>query len=170
MSERQPFFRFNPGAYQEGRAFEPSDETCGVCAQPCGWKYRGNIYMRADGPTICACCIADGRLGALLEGEGFSFHDVELDGADPALEQELLERTPGVACFNPFEWPVLDSMPMAFLGYGEDKGLLAIDAVRSAISETFAEVGWTEPAGPSPYLLVFKEVNGDRYRAVLDLD
>jgi len=57
----------------------------------------------------------------------------------------LLERTPGVACFNPFEWPVLDSMPMAFLGYGEDEGLLAIDAVRSAINETFAEVGWSEP-------------------------
>ena len=126
--------------------------------------------MRADSPTICACCIADGRLGALLEGEGFSFHDVELDGADPALEQELLERTPGVACFNPFEWPVLDSMPMAFLGYGEDKGLLAIDAVRSAISDTFAEVGWSEPVASSPYVLIFKEVNGDRYRAVLDLD
>ena len=59
---------------------------------------------------------------------------------------------------------------MAFLGYGEDKGLLAIDAVRSAISETFAEVGWSEPVASSPYVLIFKEVNGDRYRAVLDLD
>lgn len=169
MNERQPFFRFNPGAYRESRAFEQSDDICDVCSQTCDWKYVGNIYMGSDEPTVCACCIANGRLGLFLKEE-FSFHDIQLDNAEPDLEQELQQRTPGVACFNPFDWPVMNGVPMAFLGYGEDKDLLAIDAVRSAINETYVEFGWPESSDPSPYLLIFKEVDGECYRVELDLD
>ena len=58
---------------------------------------------------------------------------------------------------------------MAFVGYGDDEHLLEIVAVRSAIKAAFAEVGQTLD-GPTPYALVFKEIDGERYRAVIDVD
>ena len=166
MSNDQPHFRFNPGAYEDGRSFERSNDVCEVCSRPCVWKYTGNVYSTED-PVVCACCIANGALGKFL-GD-FSLHDVEMSGAEPSLEKEVLQRTPGVACYNPFEWPVLDAKPLAFVGYGEDQCLLDIAAVRSAIEAAFGEIG-RKFDGPTSYALVFKEIDGERYRAVLDFD
>src|SRR5262249_22050754 len=132
MSDDQPYFRFNPGAYEEGRSFESSSDVCAVCLRPCVWKYTGNVYAIGN-PTVCSRCIASGELGKYLSDEHFSLHDIVMNGAEPSLEMEVLQRTPGVACFNPFEWPVLDAKPLAFAGYGGDKRLLDIIAVRSAI-------------------------------------
>ncbi|WP_298289491.1 hypothetical protein [Novosphingobium sp.] len=39
---------------------------------------------------------------------------------------------------------------------------------RTAIEEAFGEFGWDY--GPTPYALIFKELHGDRYRVVIDLD
>ncbi len=169
MSEEQPYFRFNPGAYLPERAFERSNEACGVCARPCGWKYMLPIYMRGEAPAVCARCIADGRLAAFVGDAHFSLHDVSLEDADPALEDELLRRTPGVSCFNPFEWPVLDGKPLAFVGYGKDKALIALPEVQAAMEEALGGVGSTFD-GPSPYALIFREIDGARYRVVVDLD
>jgi hypothetical protein len=113
--------------------------------------------------------MANGKLAKFLDDEGFTLHDIEMSGAEPSLEKELLQRTPGVACYNPFEWPVLDAKPLAFVGYGDDQNLLDIVAVRSAIEAAFEEIG-RRFNGPTPYALVFKEVDGQRYRAVVDLD
>ena len=167
MSGDKPHFRFNPVAYRH--AFEASEESCGVCARACVWKYVGGIYMAGDRPTLCARCLADGRLAAFLGDRHFQLHDVFLDDADPALEDEVLRRTPGVSCFNPFVWPVLDGKPLAFVGYGEDEALIAVPEVQAAIGEAFEELGWTFD-GPSPYALVFKALDGPSYRAVVDLD
>ena len=166
-SEEQPHFRFNPRAYEPGRAFEASDRICGNCARPCVWEHTAGVYARK--PTIlCARCIAAGSLETVLGGR-YSFHDGEVEeGCDPALEVELLERTPGVACFNPFEWPVIDGVPLAFLGYGEDEALLGIPAVEAAMAAAFDELGWD--AGPSPYALIFRALDGETYRVVVDLD
>jgi hypothetical protein len=57
----------------------------------------------------------------------------------------------------------------AFTGYGENERLLAIPAVRSAIKTAFEEIGQTF-RGPTSYALVFKEIDGERYRAVIDFD
>lgn len=168
MSEDQPYFRFHPNAYAIKGVFEASDALCDVCGRPCIWAYAGGIYTAGEKPRSCARCIADGRLGDFLGGH-FSLHDIELDDADPALADELLCQTPGVACFNPFPWPVLDSRPLAFLGYGEERALLAEPAVVAAIEDAFRELGW-DYDGPSPYALIFREVDGSRYQAVIDLD
>jgi uncharacterized protein len=168
MSGDQPHFRFYPGAYEKGGPFEASADVCDVCARPCSWKYTGNIYAK-ERPVVCARCIANGELGRFLGGKRFSLHDIELNGAEPSLEDEVLRRTPGVACFNPFEWPVLDGKPLAFAGYGGDERLLAIPAVRSAVETAFDEIGQTFD-GPTSYALIFKEIDGERYRAVIDLD
>jgi uncharacterized protein CbrC (UPF0167 family) len=168
MSDDQPYFRFNPGAYGDGRSFEQSSDICEVCSRPCVWKYTGNIYATKS-PVVCARCMANGKLAKFLDDEGFTLHDIEMSGAEPSLEKELLQRTPGVACYNPFEWPVLDAKPLAFVGYGDDQNLLDIVAVRSAIEAAFEEIG-RRFNGPTPYALVFKEVDGQRYRAVVDLD
>lgn len=168
MNDDQPHFRLNPGAY--GRSLEPSTDPCDACRRPCAWKYTGSLYSTKD-PTICARCISDGSVAKFLNDERFSFHDIEIDNAAPALEIELLQRTPGVSCFNPFEWPVLDTKPLAFIGYGEDDVILKDRAAQDAIKAAFEELDWEyEPGTPTPYALVFREVDGDRYRAVIDLD
>ena len=167
MSGDQPYFRFNPGAYEDGRSFERSSDVCEVCSRPCVWKYTGNIYAKEEPSVVCARCIANGELGKFL-GD-FGLHDVDLSGAEPSLKMEVRQRTPGVACYNPFEWPVLDAKPLAFAGYGEDENLLDIAAVRSAIEAAFGEIG-QKFNGPTPYALVFKEIDGERYRAVVDFD
>lgn len=163
-----PFFRFNPDAYLPGRAFESSDAPCDVCSRPCTWRYTGGIYARVS-PIVCARCIADGRAARHLSDPHAGFHDSHVEGAIPELKEELLRRTPGVACFNPFDWPVLDGKPLAFLGYGEDEALISSPDARSAIEAAFEEIGW-EFEGPSPYILLFKEIDGGRFRAVIDLD
>lgn len=168
MSDDQPFFRFYPGAYEEGGSFEASTDVCEACSRPCVWKYTGGIYA-TESPVVCARCIANGDLGKFLGGKRFSLHDIEMNGAEPSLEDEVLRRTPGVACYNPFEWPVLDAKPLAFAGYGEDKNLLAIGAVRSAIAAAFGEIGKTFD-GPTSYALIFKEIDGERYCAAIDFD
>lgn len=167
MGDDHPHFRFNPVAYRQ--AFEASEERCDVCARACVWKYSGALYMAGDRPAVCARCIADGRLATFLGDRPFQLHDVFLDDADPALEDEVLRRTPGISCFNPFLWPVLDGRPLAFVGYGDDAALIALPEVQAAIGDAFVDLGWTFD-GPTPYALVFRELDGPRYRAVVDLD
>lgn len=169
MSEDQPHFRFHPNAYAIKGVFEASEEVCEACGRPSVWAYRGAIYTAGEQPKVCARCIAAGRLAAHLNDDQFQLHDIELDDADAALEGELLQRTPSVSCFNPFVWPVIDGKPLAFLGYGEDEELLNEPAAVTAIEDAFRELGW-EYDGPSPYALIFKELDGLRYRAVVDLD
>ena len=169
MNEDSPNFRFNPGSYMAGRAFDRSDDICSVCSRPCVWKYAGVIYTSKEVPTVCARCIANGFVGKYVGGNDFSFHDIQLSGADVALEDELLRRTPGVSCFNPFEWPVLDGKPLAFVGYADDEELIISKDVYSAVREAFEAAG-SNFDGPTPYALVFKEIDGDRYRAVVDFD
>jgi uncharacterized protein CbrC (UPF0167 family) len=169
MSDDQPYFRFNPRAYEDGHSFERSSDNCEVCSRPCVWKYAGNIYTEEEPAVVCARCIANGELGKFFGDKRFSLQDIGIGGADPDLAMEVLQRTPGVASYNAFDWPVLDAKPMAFVGYGEDQTLLDIAAVRSAIEAAFGEIG-RKFNGPTSYALVFKEIDGERYRAVVDFD
>jgi uncharacterized protein len=171
VDERKPFFRFNPNSYERGDIFVACDIPCDICKRPCIWQYRGIIYAAGNIPEICAGCIADGSLGKFLNRPFFSLHDITIDDADPELENELMQRTPGVPCFNPFSWPVLDGKPLAFLSFGEDanSGIFQLPEVKQAIALAYAELGWDDPE-PGPYILLFKEIDGDRYQAVIDLD
>lgn len=168
MSDDQPHFRFNPDAYEQGRSFERSSGVCDVCSRPCVWKYTSTVYATKK-PTVCARCMANGELGKFLGDEYFSLHDIMISGAEPNLAKEVLQRTPGFDSYNAFVWPVLDAKHLAFVGYGDDRNLLDNVAVRSAIEAAFAEIKWKFD-GPTSYALVFKEIDGERYRAVVDLD
>lgn len=168
MSDDQPRFRFNPGAYEDGRSFERSSDVCDVCSRPCVWKYTGSVYA-TEKPIVCARCIANGELGKFLGDEHFSLHDIVISGVNPNLAKEVLQLTPGFDSYNAFVWPVLDAKPLAFLGYGENQSLLDIVAVRSAIEAAFGEIG-RKFDGPTSYALIFKEIDGERYRAVVDFD
>lgn len=163
MSE-QPFFRFYPKAYADG-VFEPSSEMCDVCDRKAVWLYTGNIYTENEPPNVCARCIADGSLGRKLKPDAFVLQDVVLEGADPALADEILQATPGVACINPFDWPVIEGKPLAFVGQGDDAALKNDPAIRAAICEAFDG----EDAHGS-HALVFKQIDGDAIVAVPDLD
>ncbi|WP_158586838.1 CbrC family protein [Aurantiacibacter zhengii] len=165
--EEKPHFRFYPGAYAEGGPLVASAKPCDCCGQPCVWEYTGNIYASTDA-TVCAGCIAAGYLGQIFK-DGYSLDDIELETeVGQALSSELFERTPGVACFDPFEWPVADDAPMAFIGYGADfeKDSEAVRATTSA----FSKLGWDDQTGPSDYALLFRPLGGGPMRAVIDLD
>jgi len=166
-AEEKPHFRFYPGAYEDGGPLVASLETCGCCGEPCVWKYTGNVYAR-EKVTVCAGCIAADNLSNVFK-DGYSLHDVELEqDVEDTLNDELFGRTPGVACFNPFEWPVADGAPMVFVGYGENltKDPDAIAATKIA----FTELGWHGDSRPSTYTLLFRPLNGGAMRAVIDLD
>lgn len=165
---RKPHFRFYPGAYSVDAAFVPSTDACGVCREPCGWRYSGNIYAVTHPEIVCAACIASGRL--LAHVGDMSLQDVELDDADPALEAELMQRTPGVASFNPFTWPVIDGAPLAFVGNGDDPALQQIAAARAAVKRAAKEIGSDDCELPTPYALIFRTLDGERYEAALDFD
>lgn len=169
MSDDQPFFRFSPRAYSTGRSFEPSEATCDICRRPCIWRHTEGIYAAIEPESVCARCISDGSLVGYFGDQGWCLHDTDVNDVAPELATELLQRTPGVACFNPFRWPVLDGWPLAFVGYADETEILSDPVACKAISAVFAEVGWNL-TGPSPYALVFRELAGTRYRAVLDLD
>ena len=168
MSIRQPTFRFFPTAYDED-VFVRTDDPCDICRQPSVWRYNGNIYVEGNEPLTCAGCIAEGRLAAYLKPRDFALHDIELDQVDETLAEELVKRTPGVPCFNPFPWPVIDRVPLAFIGYGDDTRIWDNLEARAAIVAAFDELGDTCD-GPTPYALVFQTLDGGRYCAVLDFD
>lgn len=160
---RKPHFRFYPGAYNAGGPFAESSEPCDLCNEPCGQRYTGSIYGEAPPAIVCAACIHAGRLGDHL-------HDVSVDGARPELEVELLARTPGVVSFNPFPWPVIDGVPLAFIGYGDDEALQNNQAASAAVIDAATEYKFQDFTMPTPYALIFKQTDGARHVAVIDMD
>jgi uncharacterized protein len=170
MTTDKPFFRFNPNAFEKGRAFEQSSDQCDVCKKPAVWRHTLGVYAVLE-PEICARCIFDGTVAAFLENDSFAFHDIEVDEIDPELYTELLQRTPGIATFNPFTWPVLDGMPLAFIGYGDDLDVMSDLRAQKEIAKVFGELGDKVLLGaPCPYALVFREIDGERYIVEVNYD
>lgn len=167
MSADKPFFRFYPGAYEQ--VFKISDARCAVCDRSCVWEYTGSIYIAQKPTPLCARCVFEGNLSSIA-GDDYAFHDIELEGAAPELAEELLLRTPQVACFNPFEWPVISGEPLAFIGYGNDPHVWDNVVARDAINTMLLNEGVAASDEPTGYALVFKKSSSDEYVAVLDLD
>lgn len=170
----QPHFRFFPGAYEFGvdgeAVFKRHNGPCHCCGMRDIYAYQKRPYwIRRDEPVICAQCIADGRLGILIDnGDNYSMHDCQIEGVsddNPDIE-EIEQRTPGFATYNPFDWASIDGEPMAFMGYGDEEKWKYVGEARAAMCETYGG----QDAYPSPYFLLFKELDGNRYRATLDLD
>ncbi len=168
MNADQPFFRFNPNAYADGSSLKRSQENCELCLRPCVWQYTGNIYTVSRKPTVCARCIAEDCLLEFLCDDLATLHDIEISGVDVSLSREIRTRTPGIACYNPFEWPVIDGIPLAFMGYGDNKYLVNMPGVGEAMKKEFAEYG--QEYSPDSYALIFKQLDGGRYRVVADFD
>ncbi|MEM7700789.1 MAG: CbrC family protein [Pseudomonadota bacterium] len=180
----KPRFRFFPGCYefrsQDHEVFEKSSETCEVCGKRDIWRYNGTIYWTLPEETIvCAQCISEGNLAELVPPDkradnqearlhAYSFHDTEVDGLDwrDPLAIEVKSRTPGFPTFNPFEWPSIGGVPMAFMGYGDEEKWKDVSEARAAMKE--ANGG--EDHFPCPFLLIFKEIDGPRLKAVIDPD
>src|SRR6185436_7821188 len=102
---------------------------------------------------------------------GFGLHDTVFNGdADPALEEEVMQRTPGFATFNAFSWPVLDGRPLAFVGHADEKATwkdpAAADTIRKMFLDQYKEV----VKGRTSYAIVFREIDGPRYVAIPDFD
>lgn len=170
MTDNKPFFRFHPGAYEAMRnCFVRSTDPCSLCGLPCVWLHVGRIYGPLD-PAVCARCIANGDLMKTYGDLRFVFHDAQLDGADPALKAEVMQGTPGFSTFNPFRWPVLDGKPLAFFGHGEEKATWTDPAAEATVVRLYKDVLGVTLTGPTPYALVFREIDGPRYIAELDMD
>ena len=169
--ELKPEFKYYPGAYDDGGAFEPSNAHCEVCDRPCGWRYTGNIYSNSCPDTVCARCLSDGSLFDWVGSEFMQLQDVDFsDHVGAESRRDVMLRTPGVASFNPFTWPVVDGEPMAFLGVGDRDAFWAIPQCRDAMQAMWRDVLGEELPGPTPYLLIFKRLTTDRYGCALNLD
>ena len=168
MPDDKPFFRFHPGAYERG-SFVASDKPCDVCRRPSVWLYGGLVYVAGHPPAVCARCIADGALSAFSKGR-HAMHDADFgDDVDGALADEVMQRTPGFSTFNAFEWPVRDGKPMVYVGHGDEAATWTNPAAAKAIRKLYEDEG--EPiAGTTPYALVFRELDGARHVAIMDLD
>jgi uncharacterized protein CbrC (UPF0167 family) len=168
MSDDKPFFRFHPGAYERG-AFIASRAACDVCERPSVWLYDSSIYIAGAKPAVCARCVADGKLTEFLDGE-HGMHDAEFGGeVDDELADEVMQRTPGFSTFNGFEWPVLGGKPMVFVGHGDEGDTWENPAAAAAIRKLYEDEG--DPVdGTTPYAIVFKELDGSRHVAIMDLD
>lgn len=108
-----PLFRFHPDPIQSGSVI-PSGATCCVCHEARGHIYAGPIYGECDEiEALCPWCIADGSAHQRYE---VTFHEADLAGdPPPEVREEIDERTPGFATFNPIEWPACCQSPMAYL-------------------------------------------------------
>ena len=165
----QPHFRFCPNAYaDEEGAFETSEEICDVCARKAVWLYTGEIYTDGEPPNVCARCIADGSLRKRLPRDSYMLQDIMLEDADPTMTDEILYATPSVASLNTFEWPARNGAPLAFMGAGDSPVLKGNVAAKKAIEQAFKDAG--DDDGHPSHTLVFKEVDGNFYVAVIDLD
>ena len=164
----QPFFRFYPNAYAEGGPFKRSQELCDICDREAVWLYTGGIFMEGEEPSVCARCMADGSLRRKLPKESFTLQDIALGGVGQALADEILTATPEVSCFNTFDWPAIDGVPLAYLGVGDDAALKGDRGAYAAIKAAFEEMG--EEDGHPSHALVFKQIDGPAYVAVIDLD
>ncbi len=168
MSDK-PFFRFHPGAYERG-AFVRSLAPCDVCERPSVWLYDAAIYVAGEKPAVCARCVADGKLSEHLDGD-FQLHDADMeDEIEDAVSEEVMQKTPGFSTFNAFTWPVLDGKPLAYVGHGDEDATWDDPAAVAAVKKLYADVYGETLDGPTPYALVFREVDGPRHVAILDLD
>jgi len=144
VSQALPSFRFHPDPVQSG-SFEPSRKPCGCCGQARGYVYTGPCYVEEDfDAELCPWCIADGKAHRCF---GVSFHELEPGpGIDTAIADEIEERTPGFATFNPVPWPSCCGGPMAYLepvGHAElaarHAELLPVLAARFATEQELPE-------------------------------
>jgi len=166
----KPTFRFHPGAYERSSLVK-SDESCDACGEPSGWLYASIVYVEEDEPQLCARCIAGGKLTDHFDGD-YSLHDADFDDeVDDDMAEEVMQRTPGFATYNAFEWPVMDGKPMVYVGHGDEGATWANAAAADAIRKVWADRGQPLKSGEkTPYGLVFKELDGDRHVAIIDLD
>ena len=123
MEPALPAFRFHPDPVQSG-SIERSDERCRACGRVRGFIYTAGCYCVEDlDRELCPWCIADGTAHAKFD---VTFHDMTLPaGIEPAVAEEIEQRTPGFDNLNPFDWPECCGSPMA---YGEPAGIAEIRA------------------------------------------
>lgn len=170
MSADKPAFRFHPGAYERGSLVK-SEEPCDACGEPSGWLYNNVVYVADDEPQVCARCISSGKLVDHFEDD-YQLHDADFDGdVDDDMAEEIMQRTPGFSTYNAFEWPVLDGKPMVYVGHGDEDTTWANPQAAEAIRKLWADRGQPlKPGQKTPYGMVFRELDGDRYTAIIDLD
>jgi len=169
----EPLFRFHPNAFADEAVFVPFKGMCASCAKPAKHRYQGVIYVAAEyrDLVICPECIAAGCLTSLFGTADYALHDCEFsEDCDPTLSEEVMRCTPGFATFNPFIWPVIDGVPLAFIGYSDDLDPEAQPEVFAAMQVEHARYSYDPLTGASPYFLIFQEVGGGKYVASLDLD
>ena len=98
-------------------------------------------------------------------------HDADFhDDVGEAFGVEVMQRTPGFATFNAFEWPVLDGKPLAFFGHAEEDIVWTTPEAAEAVRKLYRDEQDEELEGRTPYAVVFRQVDGPRYVAILDFD
>jgi uncharacterized protein CbrC (UPF0167 family) len=164
----KPFFRFHPECYENG-TFKQMTNKCITCGQASGWLYDGSIYSICNDKPVCATCIAEGRLKSRF-GNDYQLHDIDFSSDPEHSGTEILQRTPGFSVFNPIVWPVHNTVPMAYIGVGEEPRFWDDPACREYMKKFWDEEIGGDLDGPTPYLLVFKSLDDSTFGFAIDLD
>ena len=146
-NERLPNFRYHPDPVATG-SIEASSRTCDVCLQQRSFLYVGPVYTsRADEPSVCPWCIADGSAARHFDAQ---FTDVGpgLGEAPPEVVDEVLTRTPGFTGWQQEEWPGHCSDASVYVGPVGAAELAGLpnEAMEAFRLEAASWGGWAGPA------------------------
>lgn len=109
-----PVFRFHPDPLLSG-SVHPSDRSCRCCRKKRGFIYTGPVYAEKDlDDALCPWCVADGSAHQKYDA---LFVDTEafVEGTDPALIDEIAQRTPGFSSFQQERWLSCCGQPACYV-------------------------------------------------------
>lgn len=181
-----PTFKYHPDPVATGAIMQSQGE-CPCCERNRGFEYANEPYqndrtVEQELCGICPWCIADGSAAAKF---GARFVDIDASDEyfggretvnDPAIRQELCERTPPYTSWNSPRWRSHCGDYCAYLGDLEpaEMGALRDDLKDEVLAVTGVDIATLEGAYTDLYareafvLCLFKCLKCPQYRLHLD--
>ena len=140
-----PHFKYHPDPLGTGslREAEPP-EVCECCGQETAIVYDGPFYAVHRPKCLCPGCIASGRAAETFHGEFQDSESVDAGISDPAMLDELTQRTPGYAGIQQEYWRVHCKEPCAFLGYVGWQELCQLGLVDEVLDDPTLQREWDD--------------------------
>jgi uncharacterized protein CbrC (UPF0167 family) len=155
-SYEMPTFKYvrNP---IENQIFSEAEEGEIILCDSCGKQthyYETVMYCEAEVDAICPECIANGAAAAKFEGTFIETADEARAAVpDPAKQQELLERTPGLNSWNPLIWLAHCDDYCAFVTYAKIEQLEEMGIADEVLEEFQDSIGaWETADGTQEYM------------------
>jgi hypothetical protein len=100
-----PGFTYHPDPIGTGSIAE-SRVRCDCCGKANGFVYTGAFYSSKSPKKICPACIASGEASRKYDGTFTDSHPLAAAGIDPAIIDEVCNRTPGFLGWQQESWAI----------------------------------------------------------------